>query len=277
MSFDWSGALQAELCRRADGLAKRRSLPCYASRGASARLFQPFDSGMRHGNFIDASYRAILAEPAWNARAQKTHSHASALSGDGRDNARELDSSNSSDALLMNCFCFPGAAERILNLLLPSVPYVPPQFGVPGEVALVSGELDTTELDMRIGSAIFEAKLTERDFTNAQKSHVERYARFVTVFAVDALPQTSQKYRGYQLIRNVLTAEQHGWTFHVLCDARRPDLLHEWWAVHAAIRDSALRSRCGFLLWQEIAEVCPLPLREFLDDKYGLVNGNHAQ
>src|SRR5947209_2305381 len=83
-----------------------------------------------------------------------------------RRSARELDSCNSSDALLMNCFCYPGAAKRVIAALLPSISYTTPEFGVHGEVALVHGERDATEIDMRIGSAIFEAKLTERDFTS---------------------------------------------------------------------------------------------------------------
>jgi hypothetical protein len=58
--------------------------------------------------------------------------------------------------------------------------------------------------------------------------------------------------------------------FVVLLDARRPDLLREWWVIHSAIRSSELRSRCGFVFWQEIASAAPDDLRAFLDEKYGL-------
>jgi hypothetical protein len=228
---------------------------------------------VRHGNFIDASYQAICREPTWNARMQKVHSQVHALPPEKRPSARELDSCNSSDALLMNCFCYPGATERVLAALLPSVSYAAPQFGVRGEVALAGGEPDATEIVMQVGSTIFEAKLTERDFTSRPKPHVERYARFQEVFEIGALPQSADEYHGYQLVRNVLAADQHGWTFYLICDARRPDLLHEWWAVHSAIRGLELRERCCFLLWQEVVCACPAPLASFLGQKYGLGDG----
>ena len=84
------------------------------------------------------------------------------------------------------------------------------------------------------------------------------------------LPHGADTYQGYQLIRNVLAATAHGYHFILLCDARRPDLLHEWWNVHGAIRHTEVRSRCAFLLWQEVAAEAPEPLRTFLEVKYGL-------
>jgi hypothetical protein len=268
---DWSTALRTELAERAAVHMTKIGAPGYLSLGsAPTRLFETYDDGQRHGNFIHASYQAICDEPPWKARTHKAHSQMQALPLDKRLGARELDSCNSSDALLMNCFCYPGAAERIIAALLPSVSYTTPQFGIHGEVALVGALSDGTEIDMQIGAAIFEAKLTERDFTTRPKSTVEKYARFSEVFDTGALPQSSHEYHGYQLIRNILAAEQHNWAFYLICDSRRPDLLHDWWAVHSAIRDVTLRTRVGFLLWQEIARVCPLPLKAFLAEKYGI-------
>ena len=126
-----------------------------------------------------------------------------------------------------------------------------------------------TELDMRAGKVIFESKLTETDFTERPRAHVERYRGLSEVFDVSVLPQTEVAFQGYQLIRNVLAAAAHGYHFVLLCDGRRPDLLHEWWQVHAAIRTAQLRARCRFLLWQEVADACPAPLQEFLHVKYG--------
>ena len=80
---------------------------------------------------------------------------------------------------------------------------------------------------------------------------------------------------GYQLIRNVLSAYEYGRRFLVLCDARRPDLIQEWWKVHSAILDADLRYRSGLLLWQEIARQSPKELRVFLARKYG-INGSAA-
>ena len=78
-------------------------------------------------------------------------------------------------------------------------------------------------------------------------------------------------YVSYQLLRNVLAIARHPHRhFRVLLDSRRPDLLREWWTIFGAIRDPAVRSRCGFVLWQELAAACPAPLQEFLVRKYGL-------
>jgi hypothetical protein len=57
----------------------------------------------------------------------------------------------------------------------------------------------------------------------------------------------------------------------VLVDARRPDLIESWYAVLRCIRPVALRVRCKVLTWQELCEVLPDPLGEFLDAKYGIV------
>lgn len=266
----YSSALRLELSQRAERYASENCVPSYQSIGSpSTCLFEPFDATSRHGNFIDASYRAICDDPNWSRRLNKVHSQLSALPEEKRRNAKEMDSCNSSDALLMNCFCYPEAAARIITEFFPDHAPTRPEFGVPGKIALTDGRQDTTEIDMKIGSATFEAKLTEKDFTSRPKPHVKRYARFQDVFEVNILAQTAGDYLGYQLIRNVLAAEQYSWVFCVICDARRPDLLREWWIVHSAIRSAELRSRCRFLLWQEIASTCPKPLSLFLRAKYG--------
>jgi hypothetical protein len=270
MSYDWSGRLRHEIAERATGLAQRLELPSYSS-GGGTRLFHAFDDGARHGNFNDETYAAILANDSWQPRLTKAHTHRESLPAGPGKTACEMDSSNSSDALLMNCFCYPGAAERIVTSLLPDVRFESPEFGAPGDVQLSNGKVDSTEVDMRIGNAIFESKLTERDFTSKAFAVVERYRALNEVFDTAALPKSPSEYKSYQLIRNVLAAAQHGWAFYLLCDARRPDLLHEWWAVHSAIRDISMRRRCGFLLWQEVAAVSPPLLRSFLGEKYGLV------
>ena len=233
-------------------------------------MFPGDPAKLRHGNFIDDGYATILANPTWAKRLEKAHSQRRALPEDRRCDARELDSSNSSDALLMNCFCYPGAAARIFQSFLPLLSTGQLEFGVTGEVPLRNGKFDATELDMRAGTVIFESKLTEADFTECRRAHVERYRDLNTVFAVTLLPQTEDACQGYQLIRNVLAAATHGYHFVLLCDGRRPDLLHYWWQVHGAIRAADLRARSHFLLWQEVAAACPIPLQNFLRAKYGL-------
>ena len=58
---------------------------------------------LRHGNFFDVAYAAILERPEWMRRFDKIHAQGRALPKAER-RWRELDSSMSSDALLMNFF-----------------------------------------------------------------------------------------------------------------------------------------------------------------------------
>ena len=68
--------------------------------------------GGAHGNFLPASYRRICARPAWRRRLLKVYT-ASARVPRSKDRIRrELDCANSSDALLMNVFCYPGVTHR---------------------------------------------------------------------------------------------------------------------------------------------------------------------
>jgi hypothetical protein len=182
--------------------------------------------------------------------------------------ARFFDSSNSSDALLMNCFCYPGASVRLARTIGAFQADAKPQFGYPGRVHLSDGSTDDTELDMPMGGTIVEAKLTERDFTSRPKAHVRRYAALDEVFDIDCLPAVGERFHGYQLIRNVLAAEQHNKALIVLLDYRRPDLLDQWWQVHSAISSSALRKRCWVRFWQQLAAAADPPHRELLKQKY---------
>ena len=149
----------------------------------------------RHGNFSDGAYAAILARPAWMKRFNKVHPQGrSALPKPNSDPARrwrELDSCMSSDALLMNVFCTPGvvesrAARRALGIDADAVP----EFGWRARVPLKSGLVDRTEVDMRLGSLLVEAKLTETDFQTCKADVVESYRDFDAVFDRDLLPRT---------------------------------------------------------------------------------------
>ena len=268
---NWESRLRNELGERAKHFAVANGLTHYESLGHPPTILFPAEPAKsRHGNFNDKSYEAILANASWAKRLEKPHPRPQALPEDRRGDAKELDSSNSSDALLMNCFCYPGSAERILRSCLRVTPTGPVAFGVAGNAPLRDGNPDTTELDMRVGNTICEAKLTESDYTSKRAAVVEAYRDFRDVFDASLLPRVKGKYSSYQLIRNVLAAAANEDDFVLLCDGRRPDLLHHWWTVHAAIRHADLRARCHFLLWQEVAEACPAPLREYLREKYGL-------
>src|SRR6266567_2776802 len=152
----------------------------------------PGPEGERHGNFCDAAYAAILARPEWAKRFTKIHTSGRALPKpeDPKRKWRELDSCISSDALLMNVFCAPGVAEAAaVRRLLGVEDGGPPVFGWKARVPLRSGLFDRTEVDMRWGDLLVEAKLTEGDFQTRAAKVVEGYRDFDSVFDRVLLPQ----------------------------------------------------------------------------------------
>ncbi len=238
-------------------------------------------SGSAHGNFIDAAYRRILAHPDWARRLAKPHTAKRQARPTGPDEEIrdwcELDAATSSDALLMNIFCYPRVlAIRALPALLGIAPGLEPEFGYRPSLQLLNGRRgrplrDRTEIDMRLGPLLVEAKLTETDFQSAPLRLLERYPRFDDVFDRAALELTPSGVRSYQLIRGVLIADAlPGTIFTVLLDCRRPDLMEAWYSVIGAVRSFELQARLRVLTWQEIAATLPAPLREFLLQKYAI-------
>jgi len=147
-----------------------------------------------------------------------------------------------------------------------------PEFGVRAELPLLGGHVDRTEIDMRLGDLLVEAKLTETGFQTAPMRLLERYTQLEEVFDPDALRRSGTGgVRGYQLIRCVLAAHASGRSFAVLCDARRRDLVEEWFGVIRAVRSLSFCSRLKLVTWQELAAVVPRGLQRFLEDKYGVV------
>jgi len=145
----------------------------------------------RHGNFFDGAYRAIAARPEWTRRFDKIHAQGRALpKAESGRRWRELDSSMSSDALLMNVFCTPGVAESpMVRGALGIDGGEPLLFGWKARVPLTNGRFDRTEVDLRMGSLLIEAKLTESDFQSRAAAIVEGYRDFDTVFERDLLPR----------------------------------------------------------------------------------------
>jgi hypothetical protein len=172
----------------------------------------------------------------------------------------------------MNIFCCPYVSDdpRILGLLgIQNAEF--PQFGWRARVPLTKGLADRTEVDMKLGDMLFEAKLTESDFQLADASVLRRYRDFEDVFETAELPNDRGKLASYQLIRNVLAAYASDCGFCLLVDARRPDLIESWYAVLRCVRPVDLRVRCKMLTWQELGLFLPEALQEFLDVKYGIV------
>ena len=143
-----------------------------------------------------AAIEQFSEDHEWRKRLQKVHSQGrrSLPAKDG--SWRELDSSLSSDALLMNIFCYPGVTRRrevcrILGLEPGSVP----EFGFMPRVPLLSEATERTEIDMKLGNKIFEAKLTEGDFQIQRAELVEGYQRSSGIFECRHLPRTGAKIR----------------------------------------------------------------------------------
>lgn len=150
------------------------------------------DEGL-HGNFFDPAYAAILARPDWARRFNKVHAQGRALPrpvDEPKRKWRELDSCMSSDALLMNVFCTPGVVESAaVRAMLGVETDDAPVFGWKARVPLKSGLFDRTEVDLRWGSLLVEAKLTETDFQKRRTDIVETYRDFDEVFERGDLPR----------------------------------------------------------------------------------------
>jgi hypothetical protein len=217
----------------------------------------------------------------------------------------ELDTASSSDALLMSIFCHPRVFDgerltpQVANLFRVDVvsrPCFGVRPGVPLRRSAKGKELvDRTEIDLTLGDLYCEAKLTESDFQTAPPTLVERYRDLEAVFNVPRLPQyvmeppplppsvdpddptvnlprrvSRQCVAGYQLIRNVLAAYAAEASFCLLLDARRGDLIEQWFAVLSAVHSPAFAWRLKLLTWQELATVLPHDLQNFLALKYGI-------
>jgi hypothetical protein len=259
------------LRRELQARAAARERMCEISFGASASVVYTEDEDGSHGNFLTASYRRICADQAWVRRLAKTYT-SSARMPRARDRRRgELECASSSDALLMNVFCYPRVTWRAEVCSLLGVECgVRPEFGVRAGIAMRNDEVDRTELDMRLGDLMVEAKLTESGFGSATHDRAMRYRAFEEVFDGDELPWRGDTLEGYQLVRGVLAAQMENARFLVLCDARRPELDEMWFRVIRAVRSYELRSRLQLLHWQELSGAMPRVVQRFLAEKYGI-------
>jgi len=188
----YAGELRRELGERNREWARGRAhVESYGS--TPVIVYEPFEG--LHGNFFDAAYAAIEQRPEWMRRFDKIHAQGRSLpKAESGRRWRELDSSMSSDALLMNFFCGLGVAD------IPAVRRTlgvdgdgEPVFGWKARVPLASGRVDRTEVDMRWGGLLVEAKLTESDFQTREARIVEAYRDFDEVFERDLLPRVEMR------------------------------------------------------------------------------------
>jgi hypothetical protein len=188
----YASQLRIELMARNREWARERAhVESYGS--APVIVYAP--EGERHGNFFEAAYCAMCARPEWMRRLDKVHAQtARSLPApvlDPRRRWRELDSSMSSDALLMNVFCTPDlTASAMVRNALGVDGDAQPEFGWKARVPLRNERVDRTEVDMRWGLLMVEAKLTEGDFQSREARVVEAYRDFDEVFERELLPRT---------------------------------------------------------------------------------------
>ena len=191
-SFSRASQLRSELILRNRIYA--RNHPHVESYGSNPVIVYSPEEG-HHGNFYPPAYRAIAARSDWLRRFDKIHSQFRSLPKSQHDPGRrwrELDSSMSSDALLMNIFCAPGVLESVpLRRMLGVDTADEPVFGWRARVPLQNGRVDRTEVDMRWGNLLVEAKLTESDFQCREAALVEQYRDLATVFDLEMLPRVA--------------------------------------------------------------------------------------
>lgn len=215
-------------------------------------------------NFNKHSYDVISKNRSYSIRLEKKHSFFT-------DGTKEMQSSASSDALLMNIFCYPRIKNwKGIKLLLNISELEQIEFGFIPNIESING-FTKTEIDMKIGNVFFEAKLTEGTFTKKDyKLLIEKYPDAQDTFDLDYLLIDSKTIGNYQLIRNVLTAKKYDGRFILLLDARRTDLIREFYHALRSVKSKDLREKISFITWQEISDCIGEELKSFLKGKYGL-------
>ena len=200
----YAGELRRELMARNRVWARGsgRVRPHVESYGRERVIVYEPDGNAGHGNFFPDAYAAMIANKDWMRRFDKIHAQGRALpkaepgpNGEPARRWRELDSSMSSDALLMNVFLGFGTSElgglkRVLGVEADELPV----FGWKARVPLASAQngrarFDRTEVDMRWGRLLVEAKLTETDFQTRAAKGLEGYRDFDAVFDRELLPR----------------------------------------------------------------------------------------
>jgi len=251
-----SEMLKQKIREAALAYATRRRLPIDDSY-ASAVIFRNLKD-----NFHPESFANIINCADWSIRTQKAHQNVPGI--------LEMQSSNSSDALLMNIFCHPSIRDwlgvrKILGNDMESITY-----GFPARVRINKGQPDSTEIDMTLPGVFCEAKLTETDFTKKRSDVVENYDGLQKAFHVEALPRIGCEYDNYQIVRNLLASIEHNRSHILFCDERRPDLGRRYMGTVSCLRDIHRRNKCRVIFWQEIVAACGKSLREWIEEKYGM-------
>src|SRR5260221_653006 len=126
----WAENLRSELRLRNLQLATTTgSLHELTTGEVPSVIFGRSDDG-QHGNFHPTSYRNIRTNAAWARRLAKVHTSSRRAKPRAGWRWMELDCSNSSDALLMNIFCYRRAVtNHTLSAMLGIASGLTPEFG----------------------------------------------------------------------------------------------------------------------------------------------------
>jgi hypothetical protein len=196
MTIAYAGQLRLELGARNRRYARGR---LHAESYGELPVIVYAPENGTHGNFFGPAYAAIAARAEWMRRFDKVHAQGRSLPRSTTEPGRrwrELDSSMSSDALLMNIFCTPGVTVSVaVRRLLGIDGEDEPIFGWKARVPLANGRFDRTEVDMRWGNLLVESKLTESDFQCREATLVEAYRDFDAVFDSALLPALEMRTR----------------------------------------------------------------------------------
>jgi len=216
-------------------------------------------------SFYQPSFAEVIKNPDWVKRINKKHTHF-------KDGTLEMQSSNSSDAILMNIFCNPSISmndslKKYLDIKI-SNSQRDIVFGWNPEFENESNK-KPTEIDMKIGNHIFEAKLTENSFTKKNVDVLMKYPLINEIFFFKKIEVNQNKQvKNYQLFRNIITAYKYNFKFTILIDETRLDLIKEINNVKEIIKDEDLKARINFMTWQGIVKAFDNEFKNFMKTKY---------
>ncbi|MDR1666633.1 MAG: hypothetical protein LBS03_02920 [Bacteroidales bacterium] len=220
-------------------------------------------------NFILESFDNIKRHPDWFIRIEKKlKDHPGVF---------EMQSSNSSDALLMNIFCYPDfisenkfTENKMKFGWNPNFSYEKKKLEYLKKIGK-DKEFHFSEIDLKIDNSIFEAKLTETDFGDKEIETVKRYDGFQCVFNEKLLSKTEDglKYRNYQLIRYILAAFKDYLEFILLVDETRNDLIEDFENTKKSVKISEFQKKICYKTWQDLIRGCKAEkLRKYISERY---------
>ena len=249
--MNYSTQLKSRLIRNAVNYCNSKSFT--GIKRPTAFLFNDIEM-----SFHPEAYKNITENKKYSDRLKKIHSKVPSIF--------EMQSSNSSDALLMNFFAHPRIKEsKALRELLSIDQSDTIEFGWKPDHE--NEKRYKTEIDLKIGNSIFEAKLTEQDFKSKKIHIVLRYADVEKIIDLKSLT-TNDIVSNYQLIRNLVTAKKYGLKFNLIIDESRMDLVNEFNKVKSAVIDKSLFENMKVITWQEIADTVEEDLKKYITERY---------